>query len=1147
MPAAPPFEPSRHLSSSVLSRLLILLLLLICGINPNPGPRRNSSSSSTPSLPPIGLLSWNANGLQNSCVELTNFLKSRQVKIACIQETKLSPSSRTPSFPGYAVLRLDRPRGRGGGVITLIHHSISFVQLDSPFNDQTEAIIIKADVFDTSITIANVYIPPQSSCEPNFSASLLPLFVGDYIVVGDINGHDELWSSGAADNRGDAIADEIDSRNAVVLNNPDVFTRPQSSSSPDVAVVPPPLALSLSWGVIPTLNSDHLPMYINYDNDAPPSSPSRTFTNFRKADWDAFKRISEEKFANVQLPSSCSAGEKTWRRIIQQASARSIPSGCRPDFCPGLDADTTRLMKERDEKRNIDPNDPELPDLNRRISFSVRAASRKRWMESVVGADRRTNAPRWWSLLKGLAGKRSFQAPNQPISFNDKVFSNNKHIANEFCKQYANVKPFQPTKESREIFRNLKQNNPLDHSYTPFNTRDAAEAIRRTKNSTAAGPNHITALHLKHIGPRGLAYLTRLFNLSVRDACIPMIWRSANIIPVLKPGKAPGFGQSYRPISLLCPEFKVLERLLLPAFSASLKPNRNQHGFRPDCSTVSTLTPLVTSTARGFNQRKPAARTGVLSIDISKAFDAVRRDLLLKKIAATDLHPNLKRWTAANLVDRRVKVVFHDVISRWRKSKMGVPQGAVLSPLLWNFFTSDLDETGFADDYHKFAVSEDLAQVSSDLQDAADRMVSWAKENDMEISAPKSSVTLLTPWTKQVNATLDVSIDGVPVPMVKNPRLLGVHLDPMFTFSTHASSVAKRASSRLNILRALSASDFGKDKECLLITHKAFLRSVMSYAAPIIYPQLSPSAIKRMQLVQNKSLRLSTGCHLASSVEHLHAEVEELPVDDHLRLLSAQYLARSLQPHHVNFEFASLDQGPRALKDTLRSKCLDDVAPYLEADGTIDRGKFSDILKKIHSDIVRKAVNKAGDNRLIGRKPPPINHNELHLPRISRVTLSQLRSGFCHRLRNFQFKIGKAPDDICQRCFLNADDVPHLFDCPAHPTTLFVEDLWNNPWGVADFVRRLPGFDDLPPPQPPPPPRRRPPQRPPPLPPDSPIFTPLSLPDFLSPPPSPLSPNSFGSSFSLFSSPPNSPLPLMSFNLSPPASPSQDPRYAGSD
>ena len=165
-------------------------------------------------------------------------------------------------------------------------------------------------------------------------------------------------------------------------------------------------------------------------------------------------------------------------------------------------------------------------------------------------------------------------------------------------------------------------------------------------------------------------------------------------------------------------------------------------------------------------------------------------------------------------------------------------------------------------------------------------------------------------------------------------------LDPLYTFSAHAMSIVKRASSRLNVMRALSDTSFGKDKECLLITHRAFIRSLFSYAAPIVYPAYSKSSIDKLQLVQNKSLQLALGCHSASSVDHLHAEAEELPVGDHLHLLSSQFLAQALQPHHTSHSHAILDQGRRKVKETLRSKCIDDVRPFLEADGMMLRENY---------------------------------------------------------------------------------------------------------------------------------------------------------------------------------------------------------------
>ena len=119
-----------------------------------------------------------------------------------------------------------------------------------------------------------------------------------------------------------------------------------------------------------------------------------------------------------------------------------------------------------------------------------------------------------------------------------------------------------------------------------------------------------------------------------------------------------------------------------------------------------------------------------------------------------------------------------------------------------------------------------------------------------------------------------------------NPKLPSVTLDPTFTFSAHAVTVARKAIARLNVLRALSDTPFGHNKECLSATFKWLVRPLLDYAAPIVYPSYWSSSIQRLQLVQNRFLRLITGCHTTAAIDHLLSETKILPVEAHLRLLS---------------------------------------------------------------------------------------------------------------------------------------------------------------------------------------------------------------------------------------------------------------------
>jgi hypothetical protein len=124
---------------------------------------------------------------------------------------------------------------------------------------------------------------------------------------------------------------------------------------------------------------------------------------------------------------------------------------------------------------------------------------------------------------------------------------------------------------------------------------------------------------------------------------------TANIIPIPKPGKSPDQNNGYRPISLLSPAVKVLERLHLPYVTTSLPCAPSQHGYMPFHSTTTVLPPIVTNIANGFNQKKLAGWTTLVSLDISKEFDMVDHVLLLEKISSTMLDSNIIRWIAVYL------------------------------------------------------------------------------------------------------------------------------------------------------------------------------------------------------------------------------------------------------------------------------------------------------------------------------------------------------------------------------------------------------------------------------------------------------------------------------------------------------------------
>ena len=68
-----------------------------------------------------------------------------------------------------------------------------------------------------------------------------------------------------------------------------------------------------------------------------------------------------------------------------------------------------------------------------------------------------------------------------------------------------------------------------------------------------------------------------------------------------------------------------------------------------------------------------------------------------------------------------------------------------------------------------------------------------------------------------------------------------------------------------------------------------------------------------------------------SSVDHLHVEANMLKVKEHSELLSAQYLAKCLEPENVNFSITTMEPPKRMMKKTIFTRHCSAVEPLMIA------------------------------------------------------------------------------------------------------------------------------------------------------------------------------------------------------------------------
>ena len=1017
------------------------------------------------------LLQININGLRGKLDNLVHYMEKERVLVAAVQETLLSEGASLRAPPRYSIIRADRParRGRGGGLAFIVNKAVQVKVFPLPVpagDEHLEQQGLEVAMDGSSIKVLNFYVPPASSCSPGYAPSIDHLLGlgGDLIVAGDANAHHEAWFSALGrDARGCRFAQEIEDSTLAVLNE-DAPTRVTSTtvSSPDITLASAGLLMAAEWSTRAALGSDHLAVHVDLlCGLTKVAAAGRVYTNFRKADWAAFKSESEDLFARHPAPMDVHDGERRLRHIIGTAARHNIPSGCFRELRPFFPAEAAALAEERDRLQADSPGHQDITKLNADISRAVREYKRRKWQEHLDEVGQGGDTRSLWRTIKDLSG-HGRPEENRPVEFGGVPAWEPRKAAQLFNEQFA-PRPAHPrVREGRRTRRFIRR---LRAEEEPVTVEEVTRAIKGAKTSKALGPDGLAAVHLKNLGTCGLLFLTEVVNLSLATTVVPAMWKVGRVIPALKPNKPATAARSYRPITLLSPVAKVAESVLLRRVGDLFPVAEHQHGFRKGRSTVTALNKIVHQISTGLNRPKPCDRTVLVALDLTSAFDTVIHDVLLEDVHLSPLPAMAKKWLAAYLRGRSAYVEFRGVRSGRRKVTQGVPQGGVLSPALFNLYMSalpppppDIQVVSYADDITTITTGKSVGELCAKTNSYLRHLNDWLVGRGLILSAEKSTASLFTTWTKEVNRQLDIQVAGKPLPTTTEAKVLGVTLDPLLTFCRHAANIRAKVTQRNNILKALAGTAWGCSKEVMLSTYKSIGRAVANYAAPVWSPQLSDSRWQDLQVGQNTAIRLATGLHKMSSVPHLHHEARLLPVKEHNYMLAEQFFLGAHLPTRPDHNTAAPPPArSRSIRATLYSRFAADLAALVpESQRNMTEKEYRAGLRTIHRRAARTAANSysspiwsAGTSTAAS---PIISGEEKKLGRATRSTLAQLRSGYSVQLCSYQSRLDPSIPDECPECGEPGHTTIHLFQCPANPTNLTPASLWDDPVEAARFL-----------------------------------------------------------------------------------------------
>jgi hypothetical protein len=333
------------------------------------------------------------------------------------------------------------------------------------------------------------------------------------------------------------------------------------------------------------------------------------------------------------------------RRTILAAAKKSIPFGARRgpnkpfwnETCKEARLVCNRARKEAERLKTSEA----VHEYNvaKREATRVIAEERRRSFEEM--AEELDINSDLFGLLKGIRGEGP--SPRDPAVINRppplRPAATDKEKAELFVKEYAAVSRVERRREDREIKKQaraaLRKKCPCPRMCDPFTLGQLKGALRKLKTGKSPGGDGIYNEMLKNLPSCTINTMLSLFNDSWRSGDCPVDWRTAIIIPILKPRKSAALPASYRPVALTSCVAKVMERLVADRLSYFLESkgllSPCQAGFRRGRSTEEQLARVCQGVFDGLERKLPE-RSALCLLDFSRAYDRVWKDALYTKL-----------------------------------------------------------------------------------------------------------------------------------------------------------------------------------------------------------------------------------------------------------------------------------------------------------------------------------------------------------------------------------------------------------------------------------------------------------------------------------------------------------------------------------
>ena len=798
--------------------------------------------------------------------------------------------------------------------------------------------------------------------------------VPNMLVSGDFNARNVVWGDSTNNPRGKVLCDYVEASNDAILHSAgsNTFLHSLGGSVIDLSLSFGSISsmMSVPWTEhCYTLFSGaplkgHIPVLQNIIIPEDGKESKRKVLDYDKADWASWHFEAQRLFrdiidADIEDPAVMF---DLFLDIMKQCSDKHIPiktvcKHSKPFWSDNLSHLSAELQKaQKNYKKRSDPSNRIIMKCCRDTFRDALVTEKNSWIHRKLEGLNTKDCIKFWKRYKNMFtpkrescighlynehGKLTQSDEDKEEILYETFFTGSHLRQQSFSNRtmsdiethLANLKErnwdtdqvqtnwnFDPVSQSPEEI--LREEIPdIDYNNNFLNSKIRSEEVKDAiyLQKSAAKCHDMDTFHpilLKKLPNVAVRFLTSMFN-SVIDKG-KWIWDSSLVSFIRKADKdsylMPG---SYRPITIASYVGKILERVLQRRLILFCQKNHviddTQEGFLPQRNTTRYLYKMTAAAAEARRRRMSSI---ILFIDFEKAFDSVSTSAMIFKMNQHGISGKFLKLIDNFLNDRSVTLRVNNHFGPKRRvGKFGLPQGSVLSPLLFIIFVSDLLQDvhllaggagsaavfKYADDGSVMVSANTTVECYSIMQTICDSLTQWCQKWHLAINCNrnKTEAVILKSHDSQSSIIGQLIISGKCIKYTSSSKVLGVYMDEDMSFLQHAKSVLRSCWNRWHQLSDKTTRKRGLNCSSLTLLFKSSVLTKLLYAAPVWLN-------KNLHLFKDfyyRALFKISGSQYKPSADLLQVSFNLPPLHLCLQIMTIKFLLKAI----------SLDDGLKAL------------------------------------------------------------------------------------------------------------------------------------------------------------------------------------------------------------------------------------------